>query len=47
MFKNNHMEPNKITLVGWVDHVLKQSFTKKNMKSKFKAIYIYNFLTLR
>ncbi len=23
MFRNNHMEPNKITLVGWVDQTLK------------------------
>jgi len=23
MFKNNHMELNKITLVGWVDQTLK------------------------
>ncbi len=40
MFRNNHMEPDKITLVEWVDHVLTQSFTKKNIKSRFKAMYI-------
>jgi hypothetical protein len=26
---NNHMELNKITLVGWVDQALEQSLTKK------------------
>jgi hypothetical protein len=29
MSRNNHMEPDKITLDGWVDKVLKQSLTKK------------------
>jgi hypothetical protein len=27
MFKSNHMEPDKITLVRWVHHALEQSFT--------------------
>jgi hypothetical protein len=32
MFKSNHMvEVDKITLVGWVDQALEQSFTKKNL----------------
>jgi hypothetical protein len=29
MCKSNHMEPYKITLVGWVDQALEQSLTKK------------------
>jgi hypothetical protein len=32
MVQNNHMEPNKITLVGWVDQALDQSLTKQNIK---------------
>lgn len=31
MFLKNHMELDKITLVGWVDQVLEQSLTKKNL----------------
>jgi hypothetical protein len=31
------MEPNEITLVGWVDEALEQSFTKKKVKSRFRA----------
>jgi hypothetical protein len=31
MSRNNHMELNKITLVGWVDQALEQSLTKKNL----------------
>jgi hypothetical protein len=29
MSKNNHMEPYKITLDGWVDQVLEHSLIKK------------------
>ncbi len=29
MFRNNHKELDKITLVGWVDQALEQSLTKK------------------
>jgi hypothetical protein len=29
MFRSNHMEPNKIPLIGWVDQALKQPLTKK------------------
>lgn len=35
------MEPNKITLVGWVDQVLEHALTKRNIKSGFKATYIW------
>ncbi len=32
MFRSNHMvEVDKITLVGWVDQALEQSFTKKKL----------------
>jgi hypothetical protein len=29
MFRSNHMEPDKIIIVGWVDQALKQSLTKE------------------
>jgi hypothetical protein len=35
--RSNHMEPNKITVIGWVYQALKQSITRKNIKSGFKA----------
>ncbi len=41
MSKNNHMEPNKITLVGWVNQALKQSFIKQNIKYRFKITCIW------
>jgi hypothetical protein len=31
MSRNNHMEPNKIIIAGWVDQALKQSFTKNKI----------------
>ncbi len=37
------MEPNKITLTRWVDQALKQSFTKKIIKFRFKTINIWSF----
>jgi hypothetical protein len=37
MFRNNHMELDKITLIGWVDQAFEQSLTKKNIKSRFKT----------
>jgi len=38
---SNHMEPNKITLVGWVDQAI---FTKQNIKFRFrtKGIWLLN-----
>ncbi len=44
MVQNNHMEPNKITLVGWVDQALNQSLMKQNIKYGFGAtsIWFYN-----
>jgi hypothetical protein len=35
------MEPNKITLVGWVNQALKKSLTKQNIKSGFRTIGIW------
>jgi hypothetical protein len=43
MFKTNHMEPNNITMVGWVDHAIDQSFINKNMKYGFKTTGIWPF----
>ncbi len=43
MSRSNHMEPNKITLVGWVDQAINQSLTKKNIKVGFKATCIWPF----
>jgi hypothetical protein len=36
------MGPNKITLVGWVNHALKKSLTKQNIKSGFRTIDIWS-----
>ncbi len=43
MSKNNHMEPNEITLVEWVGQAINQSFTKKKIKDGFKATCIWPF----
>jgi hypothetical protein len=40
MLRSNHMEPNKITLVGWVNQALKQSFIKQNIKSRL-GLHVY------
>jgi hypothetical protein len=41
MFKNNHREPNKVTLVGWVDRTFNQSLSKQNIKARFKTTRIW------
>jgi hypothetical protein len=41
MVNDNYTEPNKITLLGWVDKVLDQALTKKNIISRFKVIGIW------
>jgi len=41
MFKNNHREPNKVTLVGWVDRAFNQSLSKQNIKARFKTTRIW------
>jgi hypothetical protein len=43
MVKNNRCEPNKCTLVGWVDKVLEHALTKKNINNKFKVTIIWPF----
>jgi hypothetical protein len=40
MVNDNFIEPNKITLLGWVDKALYQTLTKKNIISRFKVIGI-------
>jgi hypothetical protein len=40
MVNDNFTEPNKITLLGWVDKALDQTLTKKNIISRFKVIGI-------
>jgi hypothetical protein len=44
MFRSNHMEPNKITLAGWVNQVVNQSFTKKINQS---WVHAYKYLVLQ
>jgi hypothetical protein len=41
MSKSNHMKPNKITLARWVDQALEQSFTKQNIKFRFRITCIW------
>jgi hypothetical protein len=43
MFKTNHMEPNNITMVGWVDYATYQYLINKNTKYGFKTIGIWPF----
>jgi hypothetical protein len=43
MSKSNHMEPNEITLVGWVNQTISQFLTKKNINVGFKATCIWPF----
>jgi hypothetical protein len=38
--RNNHMEPNNITLVGWVDQALEQSLTKKTSSMGLRYVYM-------
>jgi hypothetical protein len=40
MAKNNYFEPNKATLVAWVNKALQQSLKKENIKSRFKVFRI-------
>jgi hypothetical protein len=41
MVKNNYLEPNKTTLVAWVDKALQQPLKKENMKLGFKVSRIW------
>jgi hypothetical protein len=40
MVKNNYLEPNKATLVAWVDKALQQPLKKENIKLRFKVFGI-------
>jgi len=44
MFKSNHMEPDKITLVRWVHHALEQSFTLFINFRHLKKVGIFFFI---
>jgi hypothetical protein len=33
--KNNHLEPDKFKLVGWVDNILDQTLSPKNIVNEF------------
>jgi hypothetical protein len=43
MFRTDHMDPNNITMVGWVDYAIDQSLIDKNMKYGFKTTCIWPF----
>jgi len=45
LFKSNHIEPNKIIIVKWVNQAIDQCFTNKNIKVEFQAtcIWLFNF----
>ncbi len=43
MFKNNHIQPNKIIMAKWVDQAIDQCFTNKNIKVGFQATFIWLF----
>jgi len=38
MVKNNYIEPNKVTFIGWVDKALDLALCKKNIKNGFQVI---------
>jgi len=37
MINRNYIEPEKILLVGWVDKILNQALSRKNIILKFKS----------
>jgi hypothetical protein len=41
MARSKFNEPDKITLVGWVEKALDQSLTKQNIQAEFKGIGIW------
>jgi len=41
MVENEYQEPNKITLVGWVEKTIDQLLTKDNISSRFRVINIW------
>jgi hypothetical protein len=40
---SNHMELDKITLAGWINQAINQSFTKRNIEDGFMATNIWPF----
>ncbi len=43
MVRNNYNEPNKATLVGWVNKAWDLVFSKKNIKNGFQVTWIWPF----
>ncbi len=41
MVRRNYIEPNKITLVGWVNKTLNLALTRQNIMSRFKGTRIW------
>jgi hypothetical protein len=41
MVRRNYIEPDKITLAGWVDKALDLALTRKNIMSRFKGTWIW------
>jgi hypothetical protein len=41
MSMNNYIEPNEITLIGWVDQALDKLITKQNIRFGFRVTRIY------
>jgi len=41
MVRFNYLEPNKVTLVSWVDKALNQSLSKQNILSEFRATWVW------
>jgi hypothetical protein len=41
MVRNNHLEPNKVTLTGWVNKALDQSLSKQNVLSGLTATWVW------
>jgi len=43
IYENNHMEPYKIIVVGWVNHAINIFLTKRNIKVGFMVTNIWPF----
>jgi hypothetical protein len=41
MARNNYIEFNKVTLVGWLTKALEKCLNKQNIKSRFGVIIIF------
>jgi len=42
MVRTNYNEPNKVTLVGWVNKALDLALSKRNIKSGFQVTRIWS-----